>query len=404
MTGPTSFRARAAWPLPLLLLLAVSRPVAAQSTQEESARQTPVFEVAPRGYVQFDWRGYPEWPIEPGGGRLQFDTFEIRRARIGVDGRWRRLSFEVAVDPQDVDDDTVLKDAYGQFRFSRALRLRVGQFKLPGGREYLTSARTLDFVERSALSTSTDSGRDIGGMLTGEIGKQLEYQAGLFAGDGRGRDSRAGVTGAGRVTWAPARDLEIGASSSLGRTSADESEPGNGLEGQTPSGYRFFDRLYVQGLRQRYEVDAAFTPGPWTIAAEGLYTNDQRLEQGLDFEDLPSVAGAGWSVSINRLFGRRRGADRVRLREIDLGLRFDWLSFDDTDPATDRDSVRLRATDVRQRSAGTLTAGVSWQPTRWGRILGNASVEHYGDVRSAPEPGKSGPYITLATRFQIELP
>jgi hypothetical protein len=176
------------------------------------------------------------------------------------------------------------------------------------------------------------------------------------------------------------------------------------LEGRTPSGYRFFDRLYVQGLRQRYEVDAAFTPGPWTIAAEGLYTNDQRLEQGLDFEDLPSVAGAGWSVSINRLFGRRRGADRVRLREIDLGLRFDWLSFDDTDPATDRDSVRLRATDVRQRSAGTLTGGVSWRPTRWGRVLANASLERYGDARSAPEAGNAGPYFTFATRFQIELP
>ena len=156
----------------------MSRPVAAQSTQEESARQTRCSKWTPPGYVQFDWRGYPEWPIEPGGGRLEFDTFEVRRARIGVDGRWRRLSFEVAVDPQDLDDDTVLKDAYGQFRFSRALRLRVGQFKIPGGREYLTSARTLDFVERSALSTSADAGRDIGGMLTGEIGKQLEYQVG----------------------------------------------------------------------------------------------------------------------------------------------------------------------------------------------------------------------------------
>ena len=404
MTGLTSFRARAAWPLPLLLLLAVSRPVAAQSTQEESARQTPVFEVAPRGYVQFDWRGYPEWPIEPGGGRLQFDTFEIRRARIGVDGRWRRLSFEVAVDPQDVDDDTVLKDAYGQFRFSRALRLRVGQFKLPGGREYLTSARTIDFVERSALSSSADAGRDVGGMLNGEIGKRFEYQVGLFAGDGRGRASRAGVTTAGRLTWAPVKDLEIGTSSSVGRTSAHDSDPANGLDGRMPSGYRFFDRLYVQGRRQRFGIDATFTPGAWTIAAEGLRTSDQRLEQGLDLEDLPSVVATGWSAAANHRFGRRRGGAHVRAREIDLGLRFDWLSFDDSAAATGRDSVRLRATDVRQRSAGTLTAGVSWQPTRWGRILGNASLERYGDARSAPEPGKSGPYITLATRFQIELP
>jgi hypothetical protein len=403
MTRLTSFRAPAAWPL-LFLLSAAATPVAAQSPQEEGSQQAPVFEVSPRGYVQFDWRGYPEWPIEPGGGRLKFDTFEIRRARIGIDGRWRRLSFEVAVDPEDVDDDTILKDAYGQFRFTRALRLRVGQFKLPGGREYQTSARTFDFIERSALSSSADAGRDVGGMLTGEIGRQFEYQVGVFAGDGQGRASRAGVTTAGRFTWAPVRDLEIGTSSSLGRTSAHESEPANGLEGETPSGYRFFDRLYVQGRRQRFEVDATFTPRAWTIAAEGLYASDQRLEQGLDFEDLPSVVARGWSLSVNRSFGRRRGDQRVRLREFDLGLRFDWLSFDDSADATGSDSVRLRATDVRERSAGTLTAGVSWQPVRWGRILGNASLERYGDARSAPEAGKTGPYVAFATRFQIELP
>jgi phosphate-selective porin len=321
-----------------------------------------------------------------------------------VDGRWRRLSFEVAVDPQDVDDDTVVKDAYGQFRFSRALRLRVGQFKLPGGREYATSARTADFVERSALSHSADSSRDLGGMLTGELGKRLDYEVGVFAGDGRGRASRAGVTGAGRIAWKAAKDLEIATSSSVGRTSAHDDEPANGLGGRTPSGYRFFDRLYVQGRRQRFGVDAAFTPRSWTIAAEALYATDQRLEQGLDFEDLPSIAATGWSLEVKHRFGRRRGNARARLREIDLGARFDWLSFDDSAADTGRDSVRLRATDVRERSAGTLTAGVSWRPTRWGRILANASLERYGDARSAPEPGKTGPYVALSTRFQIELP
>jgi len=402
MTWVTVSSARA--PLLLLLALAVSRPVAAQNAPEEPPRPAPRFEVNPRAYVQFDWRGYPDWPIEPGGGRLEFDTFEIRRARIGVDGRWRRVSFEIALDPQDLDDDTVIKDAYGQIRFSRALRLRVGQFKIPGGRDYMTSARTTDFVERSALSNSADSGRDLGGMLTGELGKRLEYQVGVFAGDGRGRASRAGVTTAGRLEWSALKDLEIGTSSSLGRTSAQDSDPANGLGGRTPSGYRFFDRVYVQGRRQRLGVDAAFTPRGWTIAAEGLYATDQRLEQGLDFEDLPSIVAKGWSLEIKHRFGRRRRDVRVRTREIDLGLRFDRLTFDDSAPATARDSVRLRATDVRERGADTLTAGVSWRPTRWGRILGNASLERYSDARSAPEAGKTTPYITLSTRFQIELP
>jgi hypothetical protein len=89
------------------------------------------FEIAPRGYIQLDWRGFPEWPVTPGTGRLGYDTFEVRRARIGVDGRVRRVSFELSVDPEDDDDGTLLKDAYGQMRFSRAIRLRVGQFKIP---------------------------------------------------------------------------------------------------------------------------------------------------------------------------------------------------------------------------------------------------------------------------------
>ena len=122
------------------------------------------FEIAPRGYIQLDWRGFPEWTVAPGTGRLTYDTLEVRRARVGVDGRVRQVSFELTLDPQDEDDGTVLKDAYAQMRFNRAIRLRVGQFKLPGGREYQTSARSIDFMERSALSTSVTPGRDLGAI------------------------------------------------------------------------------------------------------------------------------------------------------------------------------------------------------------------------------------------------
>ena len=85
------------------------------------------FEIAPRGYVQFDWRGYPDWPVAPGSGRLTFDTFEVRRARVGVDGRLGRVSYELTVDPQDLDD-TFVRDAFGLWRFSRRFELQAGQF------------------------------------------------------------------------------------------------------------------------------------------------------------------------------------------------------------------------------------------------------------------------------------
>ena len=378
------------------------RSAAAQATETPPA-QNSRFEIAPRGYVQFDWRGYPDWPITPGSGRLTFDTFEVRRARVGVDGRLGGLSYELTVDPQDLDD-TFVRDAYGRWRFSRRFELQAGQFKVPGGREYQDSARTLDFMERPALAQMASAGRDLGAMALGDLGR-VEYQLGVFAGDGRGRGSRAKLTSAGRVMWQPMRDVEIAGSASIGRTEGVDDLAANGLEGRTSSGYRFFDRVYVDGRRVRWGGDVEWSPGPWRVTAEGLRALDSRDEQGLDFEDLPSVETLGWSVSLVRQFGRRaQGQPRTRLREVDLGVRLEGLGFDDTGPDTGRDSTRLRATDIRARAARSASVTASWQPTRWSRILVNGGVDTFSDARSAPEAGKDGPYWTAGTRFQLELP
>ena len=378
------------------------RTAAAQAT-ETAPPTNNVFEIAPRGYVQFDWRGYPDWPVTPGSGRLTFDTFEVRRARIGVDGRLGRMSYELTVDPQDLDD-TFVRDAYGRWRFSRRLELQAGQFKVPGGREYQESARTLDFMERPALAQMASAGRDVGAMVVGDLGR-VDYQLGVFAGDGRGRGSRAKLTTAGRVVWQAFRDVEVGASATVGRTEAADELAANGIDGRTSSGYRFFDRVYVDGRRLRWGGDAEWSPGRWRLTAEALAVTDSRDEQGLDFEDLPGVRTLGWSVSLVRQLGRRpQGQPRARLREVDLGVRFDGLGFDDTGPETDRSSTRLRATDIRARGARSATATASWQPTRWSRILVNGGVDTFTDARSAPEPGRDGPYWTAGTRFQLELP
>jgi hypothetical protein len=337
-----------------------------------------------------------------GGDRLNRQHLEIRRARVGVDGRWKQVAFEVTVDPQDTDG-VLVKDAYGQMRFSRALRLRVGQFKVPGGREYQTSARSIDFMERSALSESLAAGRDIGAMLTGEIGSRLEYQAGVFAGDGNGRGDRAGVTAAGRAEWQLAGDLDVGTSFSISRTEADDTQAPDGLIGRASSGYRFFDGLYVDGWRLRSGADAEWTPGPWRVRGEFLRTGESRHAQGLDFEDLPTAVGTGVSAEVTRQFLRRGGNNRDRWREFDISLRVDWLGFDDNGPETDRDSVRARATDIRPRSVLAGTAGVSWSPTNWTRVLTNVSREKYSDPRTGPEPGRASFWV-FGTRLQLELP
>jgi phosphate-selective porin len=378
--------------------------VAHAQTTEASGSQNQGLSVAPRGYVQLDWRGYPDWPTVPGTGRLVYDTFEVRRARVGVDGRWgRRFSYEVTVDPQDLDD-TFVRDAYGRWRFSRQLEVQAGQFKIPGSREFLTSGRNLDFMERAALAQFAAPGRDIGAMVAGDLGR-VEYQTGVFAGDGRGRASRAELTSASRVVWDAVPNVDIAGTLTVGRTSAVDADPANGIEGRTSNGYRFFDRVYVDGRRTRWGGDVEWSPGPWRVTAEALRVSDARDGQGLEFEDLPGVETTGFSVSLVRQLGRRgQGRPRARFKELDLGIRFDSLTFDDSGPDTGLDSTRLRATNIRARGARSLALSASWQPTGWSRILVNGGLDTFTEARSAPEAGRKDGYWTAGTRFQLELP
>jgi len=382
-----------------LVCAAMLACAAAAHAQDAATTSNAEFEISPTGYVQLDWRGYPDWDVPTGTGRLNRDNFEVRRVRLGVDGRWRRLSYEVSIDPQDDSDGVAVKDAYGQFRFGRAVRLRIGQFKLPGGREYGASARTSDFMERAAFADLAAAGRDLGGMVLGDVGR-FGYEAGMFAGDGNGRASRAETTGAGRVQFNATGDLQMGGYFSAGRTKAVDEDAPNGIIGRAASGYRFFDQVYVDGWRMRAGGDVEWEHGPWRVAGEYMRTTDERAEQGLDFEDLPDVVSNGWMVSLTRTLGERAGPARVRWHEVELGVRLDYLGFDDNGSNTGSDSVRARATNIRARNVLETTAGVSWRPIRWTRVMTNVSWEQYDETRSAPEPGKSG-YLTVGTRLQL---
>ena len=385
----------------LALALCIVIATAASAASQE-APASGGFQMAPRAYVQLDWRGYPDWDVATGTGRLNRDTWEFRRLRFGLDSEWRRAAFELTVDPQD-EDGVFLKDAYGQWRFSRGFRVRVGQFKVPGSREYGRTARTLDYLERAALADTAAPGRDVGGSVFGDVGDRWSYEAGVFTGDGNGRPSRADTTGAGRVEFGLTGDIEIGGSFSLGRVEAVDTGDPNGLVGRSTSGYRFFEQVYVHGWRVRAGGDVRWESGPWRIDGEVLRVGEERAGQGLEFEDLPDLVSVGWSASLTHRLFRRNGANRVRSREIELAIRVDSLAFDDSGPRTDLDSVRPRATDIRPRGVLTTTAGVSWEPNPWIRVMTNAAWEHYDETRAGPRPGRSG-FLTLGTRLQVGLP
>ena len=186
-----------------------------------------------------------DWDVEGTPDRVQRSTFEVRRIRLGFDTSWHGLDTEFSVDPLD-GDGYWLKDARVDWRSARWMRVRGGQFKLPGGREYATTTRRLGFLERSPLSESLAAGRDVGAEVNLRPSRTIETELGLFAGDGAGRDDRAGLTAAGRASFEPIKHLDLGGYFSIGQLRpALDAEPATGVNGRSTSSFRFFDRLLI---------------------------------------------------------------------------------------------------------------------------------------------------------------
>lgn len=131
--------------------------------------------------------------LAPGDSR---PSFKIRRAKTRIEGSaWsRELSFEVQLswvggDPgatatSPLEDAEIVWDP----RRDGALRVHLGQYKVPFGRQEMTSSEDLQFADRSLLSGEFTHGRDVGVSLQGRIAKgRLDYMLGAFNGNQRNR-------------------------------------------------------------------------------------------------------------------------------------------------------------------------------------------------------------------------
>jgi phosphate-selective porin len=374
------------------------------------------FKIALRGYAQADFRSFQDWTAgDEDTGNLRADEFEWRRLRVSLEGEWKRLSFEFTADPA-FDEGDELKDAWGSLRFTKALQVRGGYTKVPVSPEWTTSAAKTDFVERSAVVDALAPARDWGGMLHGEIARTVEYQAGVFEGDGRGQDWRAGTTAAGRLVVKPARWLGLGGSFSQGDVQADPVGPGldpepKGLEGKSVTGYVFFPPTFVSGRRLRWGADARVEKGPVALWGEFLEAREERNGQGPVLEDLPEIVGDGWSVSATWLVTGEKKTRTIRPDRslfggpgaIELAVRYEELRFDDVENQG-FESAGNRARNVRPAGYSAFTGGLSWWPSTFLRLMGDVVIERYDDALRAPEPGKKGNYATLLGRVQVHLP
>jgi phosphate-selective porin OprO and OprP len=145
-----------------------------------------------------------------GDGR---DSFRIRRAKMKFEGWfWKKtLTFDFQVNFADtassLEDAALAWDVSGQKTFE----VKVGQYKVPFGRQELTSSGSQQFVDRSIVSNEFNQGRDAGISLQGLLlEKKIEYRLGMFNGNQRNKATNDNnkMQFDGRLTFQPWGDVK----------------------------------------------------------------------------------------------------------------------------------------------------------------------------------------------------
>jgi len=114
--------------------------------------------------------------------------WRVRRAKLYFGGYVysKDLTYRVQAALENGSSAKLLDDAYLNYRFSDALQLQAGQFKIPFTRQELISDAMLQFVDRSNAVDSFKPSYDFGAMVSGKFGKGLlVYNAGIFGGAGQ---------------------------------------------------------------------------------------------------------------------------------------------------------------------------------------------------------------------------
>ena len=144
------------------------------------------FELWVGGLFQFEYYGINRKDAQ------DTNNFNVKRARFEfmgkafVEGFTYKFQFEAGT-----GSSVTLLDAYGNFVVTEGVQIRMGQFKIPYSRQYMTSAGELQFMDRSIVVNFFAPGRDIGlmGHDLIKFGENpddmaLEWAFGLFNGDG----------------------------------------------------------------------------------------------------------------------------------------------------------------------------------------------------------------------------
>jgi hypothetical protein len=339
------------------------------------------------------------------------NTFQIRRARLGVRGTGFGLDSGVnyfllveagnnGITRLGGSGAVQLTDASVTFNYVPHARFRVGLFKTPGSEEGLMAIHVFNYVnftnmanqqllERFLNEDGSRSGTDknVANSPNGPIGAFRDIGIQVFDTfkSGEWEHSYAGMIGNGNgISWSDNdsnKDYYLYWSSELVFGGKKARRQGWKTFAWYNSGTRTLD--YVAGVegsqefdRDRWGIGTTYLKGKWRAAAEFTWA-DGMIFNGSDGGAVAgSLNNAGTSVSsLNMLPDDKADGWYVDvgykvLPQLELDLRYDMMH-------------RGTSTDKGQRDFETWTVGAQWFFNKKARLIANY------EFRSAKAPGFS---------------
>jgi len=311
----------------------------------------PDLKVGLHAELNFDYLGFDTGEQYLEGAGSQESDFVVKRARIGLTGMlWKMVEFKIKAG-LELDGPPII-DAYLIYHLPAGLKLHVGQMKVPFSMERLRSYSHQPFMERS-LAHTLALRRSRGVYLsTGSLSKALQADLGVFTGESLNRhNTDDDLEYVGRLALRFENiigdfpgEASIGCAFARGRRAPQRSGTYS-FEGKTMNGLTFFSGVPVSGFRTRYEADAEWRWKSLWLAAEYMYSEEERnnvtvsLDTDGDYladdtvtRDIDPLRERGWMVYAVWVITGEDAGDRVvpshKWGALGLALRYSAITFD----------------------------------------------------------------------------
>jgi phosphate-selective porin OprO/OprP len=330
--------------------------------------------ISVNGRVHADYRSFSEDSTNANAA----DTFDVRRAYIGVTGKfYNDWTFDVTADVAQTSAPQ-LDVAWLNWGRYKPIQARAGQFKMPFSLEELTSSRFIDFQERSLVNSLVPA-KERGAMLHGSPGTGLFYGVALSNGAGKNANEGSAIEdskdviarlGANAAEWLGNKDmvLHVAGAYSTGTIPGGVSPVGSGVrtEGR---GLTFFNTAVMGAAtddvdRERMGGELSLAWGPIKAQGEYVKSNFDWTAGGIGFDrDIKAYyAEAMWLITGEKYADAYRGGAYAAIKPKNAFGSGGWGAWEIGVRYTDFDAEDFPASAGLTNKATAYTVGVKWIP------------------------------------------